>query len=274
MAVQVRDLQSKQDDWFGLWRRAHVPRVRLIAIPYAGAGTAVYRRWLDDLAHEDWLDFTVVQLPGREKRLSEPRFEDIDTLLNALEPALSSLSDLPFILFGYSMGALLAYEAALRLTASGAAPRHLIVAARIPPYRVPPRAVRLVLSREQLIAKILRLGSMSQTLIDSDLFDSHIFPNLQADFAMVDNHRRAVPQILPCPLLALAGKEDPDVSVDQMRTWNIAAGSGFELDQFDGDHFFLHGAHERVIDTVNELLARYAPRQPPCRAAQAIEAMP
>jgi medium-chain acyl-[acyl-carrier-protein] hydrolase len=114
---------------------------------------------------------------------------------------------------------------------------------------------------------------MSHTLIESDLFDSQIFPNLQADFAMVDNHHRAVPQILPCPLLALAGKDDPDVSVDQMRMWSVAAGSGFELEQFDGDHFFLHSAHERVIDTVNEVLGRYAPGSSP-RATEVNEAMP
>jgi medium-chain acyl-[acyl-carrier-protein] hydrolase len=273
MAGHADALRSKHEDWFGLWRRARSPRLRLIAIPYAGAGTAVYRRWLEDLAHEDWLDFAVVQLPGREKRLSEPKFEDIDILLETLEGALSSLSNLPYVLFGYSMGALLAYEAALRLTESGAAPRQLIVAARIPPYRVKSREVRLVLTREQLIAKILRLGSMSPSLIESDLFDNHILPNLQADFAMVDNHHRAVPQILPCPLLAMAGKDDPDVSVDQMRMWSVAGGRGFELEQYDGDHFFLHSAHERVIGTVNEVLGRYAPEQRPAGAAPLSEAL-
>src|SRR5712692_2211820 len=103
------------DRWIGLRRRARTPRLRFITFPYAGSGASAYRRWLTDLAHEDWLDFVVVQLPGREKRISEPPYTEIGPLLGELEWVLSALVDLPYVLFGYSMGALLAYELALRL---------------------------------------------------------------------------------------------------------------------------------------------------------------
>jgi surfactin synthase thioesterase subunit len=234
---------------------------------------AVYRRWLDDLAHEEWLDFAVVQLPGRDKRLLEPACTDLEMLLESLESAMMEVADLPLVLFGCSMGAMLAYETALRLVMRGVVPQHLIVAARVPPYRIKPRNSRLVLDREQVIAKIRRLGGTAPQLIDSDFFESHVFPMLQADFAMVDNHHRAFPHILPCPVLALAGRQDPDVTIDQVRAWSLVAGRGFELDILGGDHFFLHSAHEQVIEIVNNVLARYAPNQQVKPTASAVRTL-
>ncbi|MBR1158097.1 thioesterase II family protein [Bradyrhizobium elkanii] len=261
--------RSLSDPWFGLWRRAPRPEARLIAIPYAGAGTAVYRQWLDDLKHEEWLDFAVVQLPGREKRVLEPPVSDFGVLLDGLEQAVLELAAVPLLLFGYSMGASLAYEVSLRLAQRGLTLRHLMVAARVPPYCVTPRATRIVLDRQQIVRKILQLGGTAPDLIESDLFDSHILPTLQADFAAVDNHHRAVPQILPCPVLALGSSDDSDVSVNQMRAWNVAAGGGFELRLLEGEHFFLHTAHERVIAIVNEVLDRYVPQTAGIGAATA-----
>ncbi len=252
------------DRWIGLRRRARTPRLRFITFPYAGSGASAYRRWLTDLAHEDWLDFVVVQLPGREKRISEPPYTEIGPLLGELEWVLSALVDLPYVLFGYSMGALLAYELALRLAVRGAVPQHLILAASTPPYRVRERAFRVTLKRDDLIAKIRRLGGTAPSLIDSDLFGDYFLPTLQADFALVDNFYREVPQVLPCPLLALGARDDPEVAVDQIQAWGAAAGRGFEVRLFNGGHFFLHSVHEEVIALVNTVVGRYRVDEQAC----------
>jgi medium-chain acyl-[acyl-carrier-protein] hydrolase len=253
--------EEGESPWIGQRRPARVPRMRLIAFPYAGGGASVFRRWIGDLGHSEWLDFAVIQLPGRENRIAEPPYRDLTLLLNELQFALKPLISLPYVLFGYSMGALLAYEVALRLAASGRIPRHLIVAARTPPYRMSPRASTVRLSQEAIVEKVKRLGGAAPDLIESGLFQQHFLPTLQADFTLVDSFYRSYPQILPCDLLALGGSQDPEVSTEHTQAWAAATGRNFGVKMFEGGHFFLHGAHHGVISFVNQTLAKYGPDQ-------------
>jgi surfactin synthase thioesterase subunit len=243
--------------WIGQRRKARAPRVRLIAFPYAGGGASVFRRWVADLEHSEWLDFAVVQLPGREDRVEETPHRDLTPLLNELEPALEPLLAIPYILFGYSMGALLAYELALRFTFRGKAPQLLMVAARTPPHRMKKATAGLNLGEDAIMNKVRRLGGSAPGLIESKLFEEHFLPILQADFELVDSFSRSFPQILPCKLLTLAGSDDPEVPLEQSRAWAATAGGGFDLKIFKGGHFFLHSAHDEVISFVNRILTGY-----------------
>ena len=84
-------------------------RRRLFCVPYAGGGAAVFRRWTPALA--DDVELVALQLPGRESRLAERAFESIAEIVEAVLPVIVSSSDLPYALFGHSMGALVAFEA-------------------------------------------------------------------------------------------------------------------------------------------------------------------
>ncbi|KAB7575706.1 thioesterase, partial [Verminephrobacter sp. Larva24] len=55
-----------------------------------------------------------MQLPGRGRRLSEAPFTELPSLLDAMDEGLRELTDRPYVLFGFSMGAILAFELALR----------------------------------------------------------------------------------------------------------------------------------------------------------------
>jgi surfactin synthase thioesterase subunit len=89
------------------------PRLRLFCFPYAGGGASIYRTWPDDLPRD--VEVCAIQLPGRERRLSEPPLRSLQKAVEILVGVMRPYLDLPFALFGHSMGALLAYEVA-RLT--------------------------------------------------------------------------------------------------------------------------------------------------------------
>ena len=251
-AARARHTSRPLERWIGLRRLPSKPRMRLIAFPYAGGGASVYRRWISDLPHHEWLDVVAVQLPGRETRSSEAPFTAIQPLLDDLEPEIKSMTDLPYVLFGYSMGALLAYELGARLACHAAPPELIIVAARKPPYRQSAR--RCLPSRDEIMEIVQRLGGMPGAIINNVAFDRHYLPLLQADFAVADMFGRRFPEILPCPILALGAHDDPDVPVAEIESWSAASGHEFETKFFSGGHFFLHSAHDEVISVVNSAI--------------------
>src|SRR5215467_15197573 len=84
--------------------------LRLFCFPYAGGGASLFRLWSDSLPPE--IDMCPVHLPGREGRLKEPPFTSLTPLIQALAQALRPYMDIPFVFFGYSMGALISFELA------------------------------------------------------------------------------------------------------------------------------------------------------------------
>lgn len=58
--------------------------IKCFAFHYAGGGASMYRLWTDHLP--DVVDLYGVMLPGRERRIHEPYFLDVDSILKALLP--------------------------------------------------------------------------------------------------------------------------------------------------------------------------------------------
>jgi medium-chain acyl-[acyl-carrier-protein] hydrolase len=95
--------------------------LRLFCLPYAGGGASVYRAWAGLLPAE--IELCVIQLPGREQRIGEPAYTSMPDLVAALAEQLAPwAADLPYALFGHSLGALVAYELGQALWANAAGP--------------------------------------------------------------------------------------------------------------------------------------------------------
>src|SRR6185295_11175567 len=83
-------------------------RLRLFCFPYAGGGASAYRGWATALPSD--LEVCPVQLPGRESRLREAPFTRPEPLIQTLADVLEPHLDLPFVLFGHSMGGMISFE--------------------------------------------------------------------------------------------------------------------------------------------------------------------
>ena len=84
----------------------------MFCLPYAGGGASAYTGLLRELT-----DLTVVpiQLPGRENRIAEPPAFTIQEIADEIAPA----TDAPYLLYGHSMGARIAFEVARELRRRG-----------------------------------------------------------------------------------------------------------------------------------------------------------
>lgn len=228
-------------------------RHRVFCLPYAGGSATAYHRWS---AHvPPWVHVCGVELPGRGLRSTEPFVLRFDDLVRHLADLVGGCDDLPFTLFGHSMGGLLAFEVTRELRARGArGPEHLVVSGAAAPT-TPHRRARLALGDDADLAAELRAlgGTPPEILADREIMDMAV-RTLRADHTVLEDYRYRPDPPLAVPLLVLGGKDDPVAPPGSLPAWSRETSAGHTLRLLPGDHFFVHTAVERVLDAVTGCL--------------------
>ncbi|WP_149536560.1 thioesterase II family protein [Siccirubricoccus phaeus] len=249
------------DPWFPYAPEA--AETLLVCFPFAGGSAAFYRPWMAP-ARALGLALLPVELPGRGFRRQEAPLRTAGALMAALGPALRRRLDRPFLLFGHSLGALLAFEAARHLRRRYALlPAALAVSGRHPPHLGrDPTGFRHALPPPEFLQALQGLNGTAPELLTHPEFMALAEPALRADFAMTELYAYAPDAPLDCPLLALTGEADPEVSVQEMAGWARHGAAGFRLVTRPGDHFYLRDQAAEVLAQLRLAALRPVPLQP------------
>ncbi|MFI1562104.1 thioesterase II family protein [Streptomyces sp. NPDC020490] len=236
------------------------PATRLFCFPYAGGGASAYRRWQRGL---DALDARVrvmpVQLPGREERFGEPRFTELDALIDDMDAQLDEELSEPHLFYGHSMGALIAFTLARRRQQRGASlPRALVLSAYRAPHLPAPAIADPDAGDEELVAGLAALGGIPQTLLDHPEFLSVLLPVARDDLRLCLGGTAAHTEPLRVPLHLFAGRGDRLVSVDEVLSWRRHAGAGYAVRTMPGGHFFVRSHEDVFLRELASLTRRYA----------------
>jgi medium-chain acyl-[acyl-carrier-protein] hydrolase len=234
-------------------------RGRLFCFPFAGGGASNFSPWRRRLPD---IGVAPVQYPGRETRLAEPVPRDLGAMTDAIAQALAPWLDRPYLLFGYSMGAKIAYAVALRLRRLGLpGPRALIVAAHIPPDRASEAGRTALLPDAQFKEAVAAYGGLPAELLEDADFCAMILPVLRADFRLAVQPVEQAP--LDCPIHAYAGRDDRTADAEAMRGWQRFSRQPLGLRTFEGGHFFFRDApgFERAL--ADDIAGALAPQRQP-----------
>ena len=238
--------------WFvNLTPRRRAPR-RLFLFPFAGAGPYVFRPWVNLLPGD--LSIIAVQLPGRGSRIRETPIRRLDQVLDQLEYEIGEYLDIPFSFFGHSMGALIMFECARRLRASGYEPEQMHVSAYPAPHIPFPYRRLHGLSETEFILEMRYLsGTPEQVLGCRDLLEL-VIPVLRADFEILEDYRYIEGKPFDCPLLVTGGTRDPIARREHLELWRNHAAGPFDLAMFEGNHFYYEQHREAFLGLVSRNL--------------------
>ncbi len=227
---------------------------RLFCFPYAGVGISAFRGWTEHLAPE--VEVCLVQPPGREDRYRETPFTSIPELVEVVGSHLTEWLDRPYALYGHSLGAVVAFEAAryLRRKAARAPERLFVGASRAPQLPWPHRHVH-PLSDDELIREIdRRYGSIPRGLLDDPEIRKLLLPALRADFQQMETYRYHEAAPLSCGITAFGGASDMLISVDALSAWRHQTCTGFELRILPGSHLFIQMARMELLSSISTVL--------------------
>lgn len=223
--------------------------LRLFCFPYGGGAARAFRPWTQTLPPE--IDVCAIQLPGRGNRLREPPLTKMSLAVELVGKEIVSLLERPYAFFGHSMGAILAFEVARLLRRGGhRGPTHLFVSGHKAPQIPKTEPFTYNLPDAEFIEELERLNGTPKEVLEHPDMMQLMLPLIRADFESIQTYSYKHEPPLDCPITALGGLLDPDISRETIEPWREQTTAAFNLQMFPGDHFFLHQEQARLLRVI------------------------
>lgn len=252
----------QRSPWLPYYRPDPGARLRLFCLPYAGGGASVFNGWSRHLPAG--IDVCAVQLPGRESRLAERPHERIEPLVEAAAEGLRPWIDLPFVIFGHSMGGRLGFELARCFRRDpGLHALHLVVSGARAPQLLRDEPLIHALPEAEFARELGRLNGIPQAVLANAELRELFLPILRADFAVVETYRYRAEEPLACSISAFGGLEDPKASREHLVGWAEQTTGAFNVHMLPGDHFFLQSQRTRLLEMLSGILGGGLPPSAP-----------
>ncbi|MBB5194977.1 thioesterase II family protein [Anaerocolumna cellulosilytica] len=218
----------------------------------------VYRNW--DKYLNNSIQLNSVELSGRGRRFSEPKYENMEEAINDVYNTVSPLiRDSDYAVFGHSMGSVIVYELIHRLKKEGLHnPEHVFFSGLHPPFEKKKKPNFHDAPLEVLIDEIRNLGGTPEELLKNDDFIETFIPIIRADYKILETydcvHKNTKFEF---DISVLSGKQDNDLNDNYLEAWKNCTLGKCSIYKFDGGHFFINEKAEDTVKLINKVLLSY-----------------
>ncbi|KXK59341.1 hypothetical protein AWW66_24850 [Micromonospora rosaria] len=229
--------RTRHRGWLRPVTHAVAPSLRVVCFPHSGGSAASFAGWAALMPPD--VELVAVQYPGRGDRFLEPLVDDVPAMAGHAAAELLRLPDRDQILFGHSLGAVVAYETALALRDTGAEPRALCASACLPPGRMKDPTIHLA-PDDRFWETLCGLGGIEPGIAGNAELRELLLPALRSDLRAHTTYRpRPGARPLSCPVTCYHGAGDPLVDEAGLADWAAVTSGEFTLRVRPGGHFHL-----------------------------------
>lgn len=226
----------------------HKPKIQLFLLPFAGGNVYSFR---DLIPYFTGFEAIALELPGRGRRIREPLISNFDRAVDDyFNQIVSGLNNTPFIVYGHSMGAYLAFFVCQKLQKAGKIPVCLVVSgnAGMGTYG---ETKRYLMADEDFIASIKNLGGLPDELLANEEAMEFYKPVLRADFFVIEQKEHAEIAPIAAPIYAIMGDEEEKASL--IGNWARFTTAQFSSEILKGNHFFIYNNAGRIANILKSV---------------------
>ncbi|WP_273450515.1 thioesterase II family protein [Streptococcus ferus] len=225
----------------------------LFCLPYAGGGASIFHNWQEQLKTYG-IKVCSIALPGREGRLTDASIDNALELTRKIYNGIKTeLRERPFMIFGHSMGGLLAYELSqfifrkekllpeiLFLSGTDLKGRN----SAVPPIHS--------LTDDKLAQYLVKTGGITEEISRNELFKEIYLPIIRNDYKLVETYDCSMDK-LNTKICVFHGNQDTSVDyTDVLKIEELS--DDFKIITFEGNHFFINTGYRNICSRIGEQL--------------------
>ena len=162
---------------------------------------------------------------------------------------MPSYLQVPFVFFGHSMGAIIAFELARSLREHYHVTPELMFVSACDAPQLPNRDLPISTLPDPEFKEALRhIDGTPESVLQNDEIMQLMLPTLRADFALCETYIYSEAPSLNCPIAAFGGIDDSRLDKVSIAAWKSQTMGKFSLRMLPGDHFFLHSEQKLLLE--------------------------
>jgi len=187
-----------------------------------------------------WVELSILQLPGRETLFNAPMYDTMKPLVDATLPIIGPLLEVPYLFFGHSLGAHVAFELSRELRRENAPLPHALIVSGTRAPHLPLRRVPLFdLPTPKLIDELRRYGGTPEAVLQNRELMDIFLPPLRADLTIFETYVHTPDAPFDFMIAAFGGRNDHRLDPGDLDAWQKHTTGRFSVSIFDGGHFYL-----------------------------------
>lgn len=213
--------------------------VSIYCFPFAGGSAGSYYGLKKALEQTEGVLVVPMELRGRGSRFSEPLYDSFeDAIEDAYQQVKKHLNGERFIIFGHSMGAILAYEVSRKINLEdGISNFTLIVSGMNPPHARKKENLHS-LSIDEFMVQMEKLGGIPKEVLENKELYKMCSRIMFSDVSMLELYESEKAEPLLVPICVLYGEKD-SVTNERIYEWSSYTEKECEIHSFPEGHFYI-----------------------------------